>query len=250
MSILLESLNQFTDHSPNKGVPSVDDSHFDDEMLSDEWVLKKLFYWKIVSAILLVALLASWTSFYFYSPSFKNKLNHPISKLEEQAPVSETQKQQDNTIDNEKVAKPEKEISSEHVVAEKLIETAEVANAPQRTLDQLKQKYQPKKIEKSIGNAPVEKSIVKNKLQQKDLSQNGQVTEFDSLTEAERQELPELEISSYAVSSNPDKSFVVLNGSFYGQGEAIAPHLVLISIDKEGILVRYKGRLISKKYSL
>ncbi len=250
MSILLESLNQSTDHTPNKGVPSVDDSHFDDEILSDEWILKKLFYWKIVSAILLLALLASWTSFYFYSPTSKDKLDHPISKLEEQTASPDTQKQRDNTVGNEEISKLEKKISSDSVVVESTIGTTEIANKPLKSLDQTKQKYQPKKIEKSISNAPVEKSTAKNRLQQKDSSQNGQVTEFDTLTEIERQRLPELEIDSYAVSSNPDKSFVVLNGSFYGQGETIAPHLVLISIDKEGILVRYKGRLISKKYSL
>ena len=253
MSILLESLNQSKQSSVNsedRGVPGVGDSHFDDEILSDEWLLKKVWYWKITSAALLLVLLVSWIGFYFYSPISENKVEHSISKVEENTDVGDLQKQQDNRVGNKEISEAEENVGGSITEVKTNIEEAEVGNIAEKAVSKTKEKYQPKKIEKTSIVTSAEKNITKSRAQQTNLNQNGQVIEFDSLTEIEKQELPELEISSYAVSSNPEKSFVVLNGAFYGQGETISPHLVLISIDKEGILIRYKGRMISKKYSL
>jgi len=245
MSILLESLNQSkpsTGNSPDSGVPSVDDSHFDDEMLSDEWLLKKLQFWKIISAILLTALLVSWTVFYFYSSNTAKMVDQSVSEAENKEP-----------------SKTEADVSK--VIVDQMSNDEEVkaTNKPEIISSLTKEKYQPKKMEennvltpaeKNNSTVPVEKKLGGGSSWKKDIKTSEPVIEFDSLNEMEKQELPELEISSYAVSSNPAKSFVVLNGAFYGQGETIAPFLILISINKNGILLKYKGRMISKKYSL
>lgn len=262
MSILLESLNQSkpsTGNSQDGSVPSVDDSHFDDEMLSDEWLLKKLLVWKIISAILLAALLVSWTGFYLYSSTSVSKVDHPVLQAEQNATILDSQELVSTVDENKEISKTGAEVSK--VLAEQRSndEDAGAANKSEILSSQTKEKYQPKKIEKSsIGPTAeqnkvivsVEKKLTGDPAQQENMNKSEQVIEFDSLSEMEKQELPELEITSYAVSSNPEKSFVVLNGAFYGQGETISPFLVLISINKEGILLRYKGRMISKKYSL
>lgn len=253
MSILLESLNQSkspTGNSPDNGVPSVDDSHFDDEMLSDEWLLKKLLFWKSISGILLLVLFASWTGFYFYSPISINKVAYPVSKFEENETIPNSQEQLAKEVEHKESSKLEEDASSVFVDEQTNIENTEIENEPEKTSSQTKEKYQPKKIAKASVVAPAGENVIESQAPQNNLNQTDQVVEFGSLTEIEKQELPELEISSYAVSNNPEKSFVVLNGAFYGQGETIAPHLILISIDKEGIILRYKGKMIRKKYSL
>lgn len=256
MSILLESLNQSKNSdnsSSNNIVPRVEDSHFDDEILSDEWILKKLFAWKIISGLLFAVLLASWTMFYFYP-------NKSVDQLQENAPNSEPQTFP-ATSKNQPVVTTDIEEKSELISKSKSIEeslakrekiTSKNVNDIEQPAENIKQKYQPKKLKSSTDVNQINKKQAKVTTTQATAPQKetGQAVEFESLSEFEKQQLPELEISSYAVSSNADKSFVVLNGAFYGQGETIAPHLVLILIDKEGILIRYKGKLISKKYSL
>ncbi len=241
MSILLESLNQSkdpADQNSDPDVPGINDSHFDDEMLSDEWILKKLAFWKIMSAILLVTLVASWIGFYIYSEQ--------PSELKEKSIANE------NVPDSTEIiqtvvpkAEPKSSIQEKQSV---------------ETQDATKPVYQPKKITKSLVNDENEtkentqkkSAIVLSSSEQVDneAQNNDQPIEFESLSEAALSEMPELEISSYAVSSNPKKSFVVLNGGFYGIGETIAPNLVLLEINKDGIIIRYRNQLIKKKYSL
>jgi FtsZ-interacting cell division protein ZipA len=265
MSILLESLNQTKQSagiSSDKGVPSLDDSHFDDEMLSDEWLLKKLVFWKMISGILLVALLASWFGTYFYLSNPENKIDMSVSELKENSATEVLQNQPEKNTDEQNILKPVKIVNDNRHSDKDNNQEAERESTEQlqNNSNQVKQTYKPKKIATPVSAIYTEKKTNKRTSQEnasvKDGSdqtasdQNTRVVEFESLTESEQQQLPGLEISSYAVSSNTDKSFVVLNGAFYGQGETIAPYLELISIDKEGILIRYKGRLIRKKYSL
>ncbi len=249
MSILLESLNQ-TKHSHDalsgNSVPSVNDTHFDDEMLSDEWLFKKIFFWKIISGLLLVVLLGSWVGFYFYSGNSKDKVDSQFFKLEQQNKMIAAKKLPDNMLETKLPSQKGINHKPQQVTDNKQAD----AIATDETSAPIKEKYQPKKIKPSNKPNGFEKAIAKPLVTQNASHQATQVVEFESLSDAEKQELPELEISSYAVSSNTKKSFVVLNGAFYAQGETITPHLVLVSIEKEGILMRYKGRLISKKYSL
>jgi len=220
MSILLESLNQ-SKKSPNNEIPSLDDSHFDDDMLGDEWLLRKVMFWKVVSGLLLIALMASWILFYYF-PKAVIELPEVHSDTGNQDKLVRSQPQ------------PEKKIVVDAIEIERPM-------------------YQPKKIEKPVIDNTEETGepvrIVKS-IDSNDLGKSNKVVEFESLPEPILREMPELEISSYAVSNNVKKSFVVLNGAFYGVGETIAPHLVLMSINKEGIVIKFKDQLISKKYSL
>jgi len=272
MSILLESLNQSKED--NKGdVPSVTDSHFDDEMLSDEWLLKKLKMWRIFSAYLLVFVIVSVSFFYYYITTSENKISELSLQLE-QAMINNKNlisnnskailtKENDNSQQSELVQPIEETNGKESSRADNrfteikktAITTTESSSSPT-----IKTQYQPQKQKANDSINSTNINDISNSKSSTDrqskFSDSGQSispdkpTEFESLSEIEKSELPDLEISSYAVSSNPQKSFVVLNGAFYGQGEVIAPNLELISINKEGIVIRYKGRFIRKKYSL
>lgn len=244
MSILLESLNQ-DNQSSNKNqsseVPGVGDSHYDDEMFSDEWLLEKLKFWKIISGILVTALIISWVGFYSYS---SRNIDIEVDSIVVSKDILLQEKQ--TVIDESKVMAFPVSKSQQAEIGQ--IENEQTEN------EQTKARYQPKKIEKVVSSTPSQsqskkKSAFKNTTK-KIMDSNKPPVEFESLSESEKTEFPELDISSYALSSNVDKSFVVLNGVFYGQGETIAPHLILVSIDKSGILIRYKGQLIRKKYDL
>jgi len=226
MSILLESLKQSKKTSDND-VPSLDDSHFDDEMLGDEWLLKKVRFWKAISAILFAALLVSWFMIY---------IDYSATRV--LSDVQETHSKVDDKVTQ--MPLPEKEKEATPAIEKKAANDQAV--------------YQPKRIEKPINEIKQVKQVSENnsvtqKPQQQSTATN-KIIEFEALPESTLSEMPDLEIASYAVSNNVKKSFVVLNGAFYGVGETIAPHLVLIAIKQEAIVVKYKGQLISKKYSL
>lgn len=262
MSILLESLNQSQGEERNS-VPSVDDSHFDDEMMSDEWLLAKVKFWRYLSFSLLALLIISLAALFFVMSTLSQQQS--VVKLS-QAVTSENAR--DNNQDAITAA------ASLHTDSKTTIEPkddSEQINDVSQEQGVVKQAYKPtkKSTERNTQNeASVISAESNNELSVNERESqvvvnskgsdggsessrdNKEATEFEGLSNAEKSELPTLEISSYAVSSNPNKSFVVLNGSFYGPGETIAPHLTLVSINKEGIVVRYKGRLISKKYSL
>lgn len=269
MSILLESLNQ-SQTEERKSIPSVDDSHFDDEMMSDEWLLAKVKFWRHTSFVLCVLLLTSLAALFFVMNS--------LPQQQSAASFSKDVGSENELGDTQAPTLVAEEKRVESNLATKTNDEPKKTNSAKASADELshqqgviKQVYKPTK--KSIeSNNQSQTSGIANQ-SKSDLSANesasqvssnstGTVngadsgtatkesTEFEGLSNSEKSELPALEISSYAVSSNPNKSFVVLNGSFYGPGETIAPYLTLVSINKEGIVVKYKGRLISKKYSL
>ncbi len=268
MSILLESLKQSTDNK-DKDVPGVGDSHFDDEMLSDEWLLAKLRMWKLISALLLVALIVTTTGWIMSrteSHHFTNNADLQAQQQSETNLVADTATQKssaESTVTNrsqEQQTLPATQASAIEQVAED--------NSEQRKTSPVKQKYIPQKRAQPVVTTPQESSssskpasqIPQNKPAtnpQAQARQNvgatgatGDIVDYESLSIQQQNEMPELEISSYAVSSNQSKSFVVLNGAFYGQGETIAPNLVLVRIEKESIVVRYFDQLIRKKYGL
>ena len=244
MSILLESLKQ-SKGNPDSDVPNIDDSHFDDEMLSDEWLLKKLKIWKMLTASLVIALILSWSYHYWSLP------------VEDLTDLSVKQPEHRSV----EVEQPKSDIGSEYGALE--IAAKSEPKTEQENFE-LREQYQPQKISpaeqfnlKEINSLEQKNGVAEHQQQNAkeknvdNFNQSGdQVIDFEALSEPEKAELPELNISSYAVSSNKEKSFVVLNGAFYGPGETIAPNLILSSIDKVGIVVKYRGKLIRKKYSL
>jgi len=273
MSILLESLNQPKKPSDHD-IPSVNDSHFDDEMLGDEWLLKKLKFWKMVSGLLLIVLVFSWVLLFFFPKALigihdshselvddTKQKGYKQNELKRESQAVESAVVEDVIVGNSVV---ENSVVESSVVESSVSEKNAAKNSAVEKLD-LKEKsvYQPKKIQTSKTLTSKENKQSKQSTQtsidtksetqaknEVEFEANDKVIEFESLPEAIILKMPELEISSYAVSTNVKKSFVVLNGAFYGVGEMIAPHLVLVAIKQEGIIVKYNGQLISKKYNL
>jgi len=242
MSILLESLKQ-SEKPEDNDIPSLSDSHFNDEMLSDEWLLTRVKFWKIAALSLLSLLLLVLIAGYIYWPKMKTL---PTVILPSVATTKSDSSSSNSHAEVDKAA--EIELSARAKMAEK-------SPLNNDSKEQQITKYRPK-IVKSQSEP-----IISNRLAAQKYQVNKQATipvsiqnkipvSFESLNAQEKREFPELAINSYAVSSNPAKSFVVLNGAFYGEGETIAPHLKLVIIDDDGIVVSYRNRLIRKKHKL
>ena len=251
MSILLESLKQ--PKTPDEGdVPSLADSHFDDEMLSDEWLLEKIKFWRLVAIGLLILVAISSSFYLYYFLSTENKIVQLQAELELINTSKEAVKQTSvvSEKDNEASKLNEQDLTEKvnsSSVSNSIDSNSSVSNI---SVSNNKQKYQPTKQKLITEKTASPVAPVQEKVHLKNVNLSSKPVEFESLSEQEKAEIPDLEINSYAVSSNEKKSFVVLNGSFYGQGETIAPYLVLVTIDKEGIVIRHKNKLIRKKYSI
>ncbi|MBV1907875.1 MAG: general secretion pathway protein GspB [Kangiellaceae bacterium] len=253
MSILLESLNQ-SSKAGEQGVPNLADNHFDDEILSDEWQLKKVKFWKMVSFFLVTVLIVIVFFFYQVVTQLSDQsvlilnLQNQTMNVRALTDINSGEQQVPAEPVNDTDIKPESNMKVEKLEANTIGSVA-ATNQPEKTL---KRKYTPAKV--TVNNREQSVQTVSTP-QVKSMDSIGSdmgaaITEFESLSVAEKQQMPELEISSYAVSSNSKKSFVVLNGAFYAQGEIIAPNLVLVSIEKESIVVQYYQQLIRKKYGL
>ncbi len=212
MSILLESLEQKDNQSDNQ-VPNLGDSHFDDEMLSDEWLLEKVKFWQRLAIGLMLALAVSWV--YFIASDNKATQATKTAEMITPQPVKEASKETQAT------------------------EPATGDSSRETTATQAKKsQYKPKKIAVKKPKAPDAR---------KPLSDQKQAASMSPTTSNENQELPPIEINSYAISDNPSKSVVVINGKFYGVGDNVAGAR-LIEINKEGISLEFNGQLILVKY--
>jgi len=255
VSILLDSLKQKQDDE-RIVVPTVHDSHFDDEMLNDDELIKSNRLWKLISIFLFIALSISWI--YFYLDVSRN--NETPTNISTQLTESKSVNQQ-----SYKLSKPNiKEVTDVEV------NSLEVNQKPAQLINDessdginksKNNQYKPqKRVVAEDSSTPTNYSMVKT-VQKKepsqsdsnndlsnDFSSSEDVIFYEELSTELLMELPNLEIGSYAVSSNSKKSFIVLNGSFYGVGETIAPNLSLLSIDKKSALFKYKSHLIKKKY--
>ncbi|MCF6193145.1 MAG: general secretion pathway protein GspB [Kangiellaceae bacterium] len=221
---------------------SQSDSHFDDEMLSDDWLLTRVKFWKTTALSLLSLLVLVLIAVYIYWPKM---MTLPTEFLPSVA-ATETDSNSNASA-----------ILSKSSEAELSTPVKRAAERPinNDSKEQQIAKYQPKIVERSSEqqdrNGFSSQQSQANEQAAIPLStQNKTPVSFESLNAQEKREFPELAINSYAVSSNPAKSFVVLNGAFYGEGETIAPHLKLVLIDDDGIVVNYINRLIRKKHEL
>lgn len=254
MSILLESLTQSGEDENNnleKNVPNLDDSHFDDEMFSDESLLNKVKFWKILSIVSLICLTLSWAWFYYLTP-FANENENEIIQVQANPTSDKVTK-----VLTEKIAQPNETKQTNKAKQTNKDKQVQSNSATQSVNEAEVDSYQPKKrlplVEHQSDTLNQTKKINQahqlTRLKQRDTAAKESIIEFESLSEKTISEMPEFEISSYAVSSNAKKSFVVLNGAFYGEGELISPNMTLIKISQDYIVVKYKGQLIRKKYS-
>ncbi|MDQ7048672.1 MAG: general secretion pathway protein GspB [Enterobacterales bacterium] len=228
MSILLESLEQ-KGNLADDGIPNLGDSHFDDEMLSDEWLLEKIKLWQQIASALAFLLLISWGYFFLSLASVDKQLDlKVISNSEPKLPVNASQK---SNLQTRELADPADQLSKQNQLPK-----SQQAGAN-------KVSYKPQKISKNAVS-PESNNRLKNN-QRGNKKSKLESTKLISLDSAG---LPEINISSYAISDNVKKSVVVINGQFYSQGEFVMPGVKLIAIKKEGILLEHNGQLELKKY--
>lgn len=70
----------------------------------------------------------------------------------------------------------------------------------------------------------------------------GEPPTLAALPEAERRRLPELRMNGHLYSSVPGRSFVLINGRRYHEGERVAAGGAVESIDADGVVINYQGR--------
>ena len=240
MSILLESLKQ-SEQTEDHDIPSLSDSHFDDEMLSDEWLLTRVKFWKFAAFGILSLLFIVLIAGYIYWPKIKIEPTQVLSsaaipKVAASSSVSSSRdiRQTQQTLSTKQLTGSSlSNDSQDQQIAKYQPTIVESQPAVQGSEELLSSEYPAGKLSSNPSN--VQSNIPVN---------------YESLSEQEKRNFPELSVNSFAVSSNPAKSFVVLNGAFYSTGEIIAPHLKLVLIDKDGIVVKHKNRLIRIKQSV
>ncbi len=268
MSILLDSLEKNKDEE-NNAVPDVHASHFDDEMLSDEWLLTRVKRWQYIALCLALALITSWFYFYFNTSKLsleqqgKNVgLNQSISS---QPSVVESKPEQNKTNSKVESAKANLEFASGSQQTEvglaksqsassgatdKAIDTStldESQNANQ--IENNKVVYQPKKRELKQNTQAAKTSIttqaktknVKNTQVKSAVTQNSPAIFFDELPLNLQESFPSIELGSYVVSDSSENSFVIIDGGFYKINQVIAPDMVLRGINTDHILVEFKS---------
>ncbi len=70
---------------------------------------------------------------------------------------------------------------------------------------------------------------------------NKRVMGLNELPASLQREIPNIVIAFHAYSSNPKERRVMINGTMHGQGEPLAPGLVLDEITPDGVILGYKG---------
>jgi len=216
LSILLESLNQQADENRNHQLPDIHSSHFDDEMLGDEVLYKKLKLWKIISLLLFLILLSSWGYFYF-------QMNHrggdaPKKVLDETAVVEIKQAPENNNkkTNETQVESAKEEVGNTYKPQKREVKTVE------NTVSVQQEKTKTERSPKTIGAAVFVKELP-TELQQK---------------------FPNIEINSYVIADKSEDSFVILDGSFYKTNQVITPDLTLRNITSENIIVEFHAYLV------
>jgi len=230
MSILLESLQQ-KDNQADASVPNLGDSHYDDDMLSDEWLLAKVKHWQQISLLLVLVLATSWSYFLLSEKVPENSQSKIEKTISSDINHNHSNQNKASKLDSQA------DLTTENPPA------TEKKSSQSKALELNRVNYKPQKIESNP-------TAIK---QQNSAQQKLQVAVKHSLSESkiaanQTDELPELKISSYAISSNPKKSVVVINGRFYSQGDTIAPTVKLIAIKKDGILIEQNSMLELIKY--
>jgi len=227
MSILLESLEQ-KDNQTDSSIPNLGDSHFDDEMLSDEWLLEKLKLWQQIAFSLIFLLLLSWGYFLLTPKEEKQPVSKMTANIGSKLPVNV----------NQNINEQSKQLDSPINQLNKRKQLPKSKTAAVNKVSYKPQKISNNEASKNSNNRTSDKQLGKENSK----ADTAQVVGLDSAG------FPENNISSYAISDNAKKSVVVINGRFYSQGEFVMPEVKLIAIKKEGILLEYKGQLELKKY--
>ena len=253
MSILLESLSQ-QNASNESEVPDLSDNHFDDELLGDEWLIKRVKIWRVIAIALFVLLIASWLFFYQQMnsvPRSQNSSNQILAHFANQDSASATERVESKTTNNQSSSSQRKPADSPV-----LTEQTELTVAQQNVTE--KKVYKPQKREntqsKTINSAQASTTGNSGSIQKKESAPASQTVAETSLgatlsvqelSEDLRNQFPNIEINSFVVAEDPEDSFVILDGSFYKMNQVIAPNLILREIGKDAIVVEFKGQKVS-----
>jgi hypothetical protein len=73
----------------------------------------------------------------------------------------------------------------------------------------------------------------------------GLAISWEELSVEEKQRFPRLEIDSYVVSSNPNKSFIILKGRFYKINQFISADLILREITNKYVAIEFDNKLVN-----
>ena len=250
MSILLESLNKEAP-SQDAQVPNMHESHFDDDMLGDEWLLRRVKLWQFIAIVAIIGVAISWIGFYHHL----DKVQSLSNKLETEN--SELKSQLNKALQTASTLAAKANLNQAPVNASQNVATASPVNTPVASEQATpaadaesvnKQQYVPKKRQPVKRPKPVAVDSGTSKettpaTVANNTSQGGAVSKEELSADLYAQ-FPNIEINSFVVADNPKDSFVILDGSFYKENQVIAPDLILREISKEYILVEFHTQLV------
>lgn|GEM_PF-3133619 len=254
MSILLESLSRETPQKDN-GVPDIHANHFDDEMMGDDWLIRRVKKWRIIATVLFFALMASWL-FFFLSVDFSAKYAFESEPTTPDQSITD-QTTTDQTVDESARAADNKPLSNVATLPIDKPSTVESQSHKQSQNQSdfsaeptvVKETYQPKKRESVLLTTPTEKTSKSEKAAGKIATDNaskstGTALTLEELSDELRSQFPNIEINSYVVADSREESFVILDGGFYKIDQVIAPDLILREITQEAIVVEFRSQRV------
>ncbi|WP_444995466.1 hypothetical protein [Aliikangiella sp. IMCC44359] len=245
MSILLESLTQKSNSgdtaTEQEKVPDIHAAHFDDELMGDDWLRRRLKVWQLLSAALSVALITSWVFFYFLQVD-----EPPVVK------ASIVDKAQANTDDEikstQKINTTNTNIENDAQVngSDVIVSDTTDDNSINKSI------YKPTKRTKPAPSSVSQKPASTNPMTAVEnvskvdaqTKKNMPVITQAELSDELKSQFPNLVIDSYVVAATPADSFVILDGSFYKLNQVIAPDLILRDISKQHIVVEFHSQLV------
>lgn len=247
MSILLDHLSQQQKDSEKNannniaqhGLPDLAVSHFDDELLGDEWLMRRAKNWRLIAFILALLLIFSWSWFAYYF--FKADLEQ---KEAEQQKTEQQTANQKNSDQQSLLAPPESEKNSQMVEAS----SSNVEKAPNSNRQQpaIKKAFKPeKRPAKSIENSHRSNSPAKQpQFVEKSASQKQTLVLLEELSSEEQQDFSQVNINSYVISDDADKSFIIMDDQLFRVNQRVTEKLVLRGITAEHIIFEYQSKLV------
>lgn len=250
MSILLESIAR--ENTNASELPTINSLHFDDEMLGDDWLQKRVRRWRNISLLLSLILISSWALFAWYWLNLPSAPEALVAKSENSQATAHPSTMAQGESPSLEPQQTEGSSSGSAQATERLTDSRLTNNLP-TTASPEKQHYKPQKI----TSAPVEKasppaqktepvasentgqqSVTLNESRNKPAGSAGRITP-EQLPPELQQSFPHLAINSYVVAEQAEDSFIILDGGFYQIGQVISPHLVLREIGRDELVVEF-----------
>jgi len=270
LSILLESLNQ--QENKNQAVPDVHSVHFDEDMLGDDWLRRRVRRWQIIASVLLLALILSW--------SYWLAGGRPLFDGDRQAVTEITASVADKSLDIEFSESSLKEPEFQEPELKKSgFNNAEMSDSgsPEATPRELdiqgrtqseslmfghqqesktidtRQSYKPEKRVQAVSTpldsrtrdqSPENLNAVADVSKIVSDESASMPVLLEDLPEKTRQKLAMLSVSSSVVADKAEESFIIIDGRFYQINQQVTPEILIKQIKKSFLVVEYQGQLI------